>query len=80
MANQLMKDKKTVALIETWRKSPSPLQRRCFWYYQGRLRWMGKIPPGDTASLLEAIESNPPGVRRPSFYSFYSFRWCFYSF
>lgn len=58
MANQLMKDKKTVALIETWRKSPSPLQRRCFWYYQGRLRWMGKIPPGDTASLLEAIESD----------------------
>src|SRR5687767_4499474 len=34
MANQLSKDKKTVKLIESWEGSPSPLQRRIFWYYQ----------------------------------------------
>lgn len=39
MANQLTKDKKRIALIESWENSPSALQRRTFWYYQGRLRW-----------------------------------------
>lgn len=58
MANQLAKDKKTIALMESWEKSPSPMQRRIFWYYQARLRWMGKIPPDNTESLLAAIESN----------------------
>ncbi len=57
MANQLMKDKKATALIGTWQHSPSPLQRRVFWYYQGRLRWMGQPPPADTAELLAAIEA-----------------------
>ena len=42
MANQLMKDKKTIALIESWANSASALQRRVYWYYQGRLRWVGK--------------------------------------
>jgi len=56
LGNQLTKDQKTIALIESWRNSSSSLQRRVFWYYQGRLRWMGKIPPGDTAELLETIE------------------------
>src|SRR5690554_7286413 len=37
MANQLTKDKKTVALIEGWGDSSSPLKRRVYWYYQGRL-------------------------------------------
>jgi len=30
LANQLMKDKKTVALIVTWQQSPSPILRRLF--------------------------------------------------
>ncbi len=58
MANQLTKDKKTTALIQTWEKSPSALQRRVFWYHQGRLRWMGQDPPDNTADLLSAMEAN----------------------
>ena len=58
MANQLTKDKKTIALIESWQNSPSALQRRVFWYYQGRLRWVGQIPPENTGQLLSAIEAN----------------------
>ena len=58
MANQLMKDKKTIALIESWENSPSALQRRVFWYYQGRLRWMGQTPPPNTPELLTKIEAN----------------------
>src|SRR5690606_28489431 len=40
MANQLLKDKKTLALIENWKESKSALKRRTFWYHQGRLRWV----------------------------------------
>ncbi|WYP26733.1 DNA alkylation repair protein [Alkalihalobacillus sp. FSL W8-0930] len=58
MANQLSKDKKTIALMESWEHSPSALQRRIFWYYQARLRWMGKTPPDNTEYLLSAIETN----------------------
>jgi 3-methyladenine DNA glycosylase AlkD len=58
MANQLTKDKKTVALVETWENSPSAIQRRVFWYYQGRLRWVGQVPPKNTERLLSAIEVN----------------------
>lgn len=58
MANQLSKDKKTIALMESWEHSSSALQRRIFWYYQARLRWMGKTPPDNTEYLLSAIESN----------------------
>lgn len=57
MANQLMKDKHTIAFIENWIDSPSSLKRRVFWYYQGRLRWMGQIPP-NSENLLSTIESN----------------------
>ncbi|MFC5269712.1 DNA alkylation repair protein [Adhaeribacter terreus] len=57
MANQLSKDKKTVALMESWENSPSALQRRIFWYYQGRLRWVGQTPPPNTETLLNAIEN-----------------------
>lgn len=57
MANQLMKDKKTIALIESWENSLSPLQRRTFWYYQARLRWVGQVPPDNTEYILSAIES-----------------------
>lgn len=61
MANQLTKDKKTIALIESWENSPSPLQRRVFWYYQGRLRWVGQVSPDNTAYLLSAIEAKIAG-------------------
>lgn len=58
MANQLTKDKKTVALMESWEESVWPVQRRIFWYYQGRLRWTGKMPVNDnTAELLASIEA-----------------------
>ncbi|NEU06887.1 DNA alkylation repair protein [Flavihumibacter sp. R14] len=57
MANQLTKDKKTIALIQSWENSPSSLQRRTYWYYQARLRWMGQAPPENTPDLLSAIET-----------------------
>lgn len=56
MANQLSKDRKTITLMESWENSPSSLQRRIFWYYQARLRWMGQTPPPNTETLLSAIE------------------------
>lgn len=55
MANQLVKDKKTLALIERWADDPSSLKRRVFWYYQGRLRWTGNPQP-DSEKLLSKIE------------------------
>lgn len=58
MANQLTKDKKTVILIQSWKNSPSSLQRRTYWYYQARLRWTGQKPPENTSDLLSAIEAN----------------------
>jgi len=58
MANQLTKDKKTIVLIESWKNSPSALQRRVFWYYQARLRWTGQTPPDNSADLLSIIEAN----------------------
>lgn len=57
MANQLSKDKKTIALMESWENSPSSLQRRIFWYYQGRLRWVGQTPPPNNEALLAKIEN-----------------------
>jgi 3-methyladenine DNA glycosylase AlkD len=56
MANQLSKDKKTIRLMESWENSLSSLQRRIFWYYQARLRWLGQTPPPNTEELLSAIE------------------------
>lgn len=56
MANQLMKDKVTIAFIENWENNPSSLKRRTYWYYQARLRWLGKIQP-DSEELLSKIES-----------------------
>lgn len=56
MANQLSKDKKTISLMESWVNSPSALQRRIFWYYQGRLRWVGQTPPPNSEELLSLIE------------------------
>ncbi|MEM7182674.1 MAG: DNA alkylation repair protein [Spirochaetota bacterium] len=58
MANQLMKDKKVIALIQSWENSSSNLQRRTYWYYQARLRWTGQTPPENTPKLLTQIEKN----------------------
>ena len=57
MANQLSKDKKTIAMMESWERSPSTLQRRVFWYYQARLRWTGQTPPDNTEDLLSKLEA-----------------------
>lgn len=57
MANQLAKDKKTIALMESWEASSYVLQRRTFWYYQARLRWTGQTPPDNTEDLLAALET-----------------------
>lgn len=56
MANQLAKDKKTTALIDTWKDSASALQRRVYWYHQARQRWMGQTPPDNTEQLMSGIE------------------------
>ena len=58
MANQLTKDKTIISLIESWKNSPSKLQRRVFWYYQARLRWMGNTNQYNTEELLDLIEKN----------------------
>jgi len=58
MANQLSKDKNTIALMESWQNSTSVLQRRVFWYYQARLRWMGNTNHSNTEELLNSIERN----------------------
>lgn len=57
-ANQLTKSKKTIALIESWEHSEDSLQRRTFWYYQARLRWMGQTPPDNSDYLLTQVEKN----------------------
>lgn len=57
MANQLAKDKKTIALMASWETSSSALQRRTFWYYQARLRWTGQTPPDNTKDLLATLET-----------------------
>lgn len=56
LANQLTKDKKWLTLLLSWQKDASALKRRLFWYYQGRLRWMGQTSPSNTKELLTAIE------------------------
>ena len=59
LANQLTKDRELVALIESWQESPSPMLRRWFWYYQARLRWMGRTPPPEnSAELLASLEAD----------------------
>ena len=57
MANQLAKDKKTIALMESWEDSQSSLKRRLFWYYQARLRWTGQTSHANTEALLSEIEN-----------------------
>lgn len=57
LANQLTKNKKLTTLMESWKDSPYALQRRTYWYHQGRLRWTGKTPPNNTSDLVTAIEA-----------------------
>ena len=57
LANQLTKNKKLTTLMESWEDSPYALQRRTYWYHQGRLRWTGKTPPNNTSDLVTAIEA-----------------------
>jgi 3-methyladenine DNA glycosylase AlkD len=57
LANQLMKSKKTIALLESWEHHPTPILRRLFWYYQARLRWTGKTQPDNTADLFAALQN-----------------------
>ena len=56
LANQLMKSNKTIALLQSWDQSDSPVLRRLFWYHQARLRWTGQAPPDNTAELLDELE------------------------
>lgn len=56
MANQLIKDKSLTEQILQWRESELSLKRRTFWYYEGRLRWMGQKPPSNNEKLLSIIE------------------------
>ena len=58
LANQLMKDKNAVSLMETWEENPSPILRRLFWYHQARLRWVGQTPPENSLNLLDSLEQN----------------------
>ena len=61
LANQLMKSKKTIALIESWEQSSFAVLRRLFWYHQARLRWTGQTPPENSAYLLDVLEKNMAG-------------------
>lgn len=57
MANQLMKDRALTELLRSWEDAPSPIQRRLFWYHQGRLRWTGQTPPDNTPALLKSLDA-----------------------
>jgi 3-methyladenine DNA glycosylase AlkD len=61
LANQLSKDKKLVALMETWQSAPSPILRRLFWYHQARRRWMGGAQPANSGELLTVLERDLVG-------------------
>lgn len=58
LANQLTKSKRTTDLLQSWQTADSPLLQRLFWYHQGRLRWLGKIPQDNADELLTAIEAD----------------------
>lgn len=58
LANQLMKDSKLTTLLSTWQNNPSPILRRCFWYHQARLRWIGQTPPDNSEHLLTSLETD----------------------
>lgn len=57
LANQLLKSKKTITLLESYQYHEMPMLRRLFWYYQARLRWTGNTDFDNTKQLVETIES-----------------------
>lgn len=56
LANQLMRDRAAIALMQSWERHQSPILRRLFWYHQARLRWTGQTPPDNTAALMDSLE------------------------
>jgi len=57
LANQLTKDKRLVALLESWQHHESSVMRRWFWYYQARLRWTGRSQPIEqNINLVDELE------------------------
>lgn len=58
MTNHLTKDNKKKAILNSWKDSPLKLQRRAYWYYQGRLRWTGKVPIDNTEELVATVEES----------------------
>lgn len=61
LANQLVKAKATIKLLEGFQHHELPMLRRLFWYYQARLRWTGKTDYTNTCQLVEDIEANLEG-------------------
>lgn len=55
LANQLTKSKKTIALVEGFQHHEQAMLRRLFWFYQVRLRWMGKTDHDNTSKLVDDI-------------------------
>lgn len=58
LANQLVKGKKIISLLESYQHHEMPLLRRLFWYYQARLRWTGKTDYTNTAQLVKDLEAD----------------------
>ncbi|MFQ3250809.1 MAG: 3-methyladenine DNA glycosylase AlkD [Glaciecola sp.] len=57
LANQLMKNKKLIKLLQSWDGHNSAMLRHLFWYHQARLRWTGQTPPDNSAQLLISLEA-----------------------
>ncbi len=57
MANQLMKSKPTLLLLQSWRQADSAILRRLYWYHQARLRWTGQTPPENSEELVAILEA-----------------------
>lgn len=58
LANQLVKSKKTITLLESYQYHNMPILRRLFWYYQARLRWTGNTGFDNTDQLVKDLESD----------------------
>lgn len=58
LANQLVKSKRIISLLESFQHHEMPILRRLFWYYQARLRWTGKTGFDNTSQLVKNLESD----------------------
>src|SRR5690606_24853426 len=58
MANQLLKNKSGIALIESWKNSNNVFQRTLLWYCPGRLRWIGNRHHVFPARLLGFLRND----------------------